>query len=260
MDPENQNPTPPVTTPAPTDNQPPTPPATPPVGSETPPTPPTETSTPPAPATPPIDVEAIKKELTENITGTVQKEVAEKIAKALGLTKEQEEQLPTDPKALLELVKSEATKATQAILDEQHTTDAKVAADRAKNIEAGAASFVKLWDGQYDQLAESGKVPKIALPATDPNYMNDPGYLAKQRILGKLKEIVLQNEMDGVDYVPTLKEVFYENPNIINIETKTGANVPVSGGGRVTTPNQGLSYEQLHNTPVEELVARKHES
>ena len=226
----------------------------------TPPAPPEPTATPepqlPTPAEPSIDVEAIKKEVSEGVTTTV----LEKIKSAFGLSEKQKEELPTNPEELLAKVREESKKVIQEALTAKETADEKAQQEaesqRQTQITEGAEKFKQLWADQYTDLADQGKVPKIT-NADDPN---DPGNQAKTKILTKLKQILDENEKNGVDYVPTLKEVYYETPNILSTETQAGANVPISGGGRSTTPNAGMSYEQLNKTPIEDMVKAKSES
>jgi len=236
-------------------------PATPPA----PPSPVDPVSTPaPEPTAPPavtpepqqLDTEALKKEISESVTGEVQKSVIAKIAEALGLGKKEEEALPTDPAELLEMVENKTRETAESVLSERENAAQKQQETRDQELTSGAEKFKQLWTDQYSQLAESGRVPKIVTP-TD---VNDPGNIAKAKILSKLRTILNENEANGIDYVPTLKEVFYENTDILRIETTTGANAPISGGGRATTPNSGLAYEALNKTSLEDLIKAKRES
>ena len=243
------NPTPPVppVTP-PTEVTPPITPVTP----DTPVTP--EPVTPTAPVSP--DLSGIKTELEGSITEKVSKSIAERIGAALGLNQKQKEELPTDPQELLKMVREESKKGTQEILSEQEKQTQQVADAREKQLTEGATRFQTLWADQYTQLAEGNRVPKIVNAAD----VNDPGNQAKVKILARLKEILDDNQSKGIDYVPTLKEVFYENPNLLNTAT-AGGNVPISGGGRAIANNsQSLPYDQLNKATTEELLARKYQN
>lgn len=228
-----------------------TPPAQPPVTE--PATSPATESTPPAtpPAAPQVDLEKVQSEVTEQVS----KSVLEKIAGALGLNKEEKKTLPTDPDELAKFIQYNAKKGTESVLSERERADQEIQAARETQLTEGAARFQQLWRDQYSELAESGKVPKI----TDPNDKNDPGNQAKIRILTKLKQIIDDNAAKGVDYVPTLKEVFYENPNVLTIETTTGATVPISGGGRtISNPSSVMPYDKLRETDIEDMVKSKY--
>ena len=229
----------------------------------TPPTPESQVATPPpTPAPSPSqtlsndadELKAIGERIEGSITEKVEKSVFDRIGKALGLTKEEEEQLPTDPKELAKFVREESKKGVQEIFSEQERAEQQRLADHDKQTSEGAQKYQQLWAGQYNELASRGMVPPITNPA-DPN---DIGNRAKVIILTKLYQVLKDNEANGVDYVPTIKEIFYENPNIFRTETTAGANVPVSGGGRVTAPNNGLTYEQMHKSDIDDLVKAKY--
>ena len=68
----------------------------------------------------------------------------------------------------------------------------------------------------------------------------------------------IKTNTKGINYVPTLKEVFYEHPEVLSTATTTGTTAPISGGGRAIINNQGgLSYKELHNTNIEDLIKAK---
>lgn len=202
-----------------------------------------------------VDVEGITKSIRETVTGEVSKSILEKISGALGLNKEEKKSLPTDPEELAKFVREEAAKGTRDVLTSQQQAEQEAERAREEQVNQGAQRFQTLWKDQYSQLAESGKVPKIV----NENDPNDPGNQAKVKILAKLKTILDENQAKGIDYVPTLKEVFYENPNVLSTETQEGLDVPVSGGGRtIATTGTGMSHDQLSKTSIEDLVAKKY--
>jgi len=234
----------PVVTPPTTPTVPPvapvtTPPATPPV--EPPATPPTEQK---------VDIIKITEDIKKEVTGEVSKNILQKLGKALGLTKEEEQELPKDPAGLLKLIRKESAKTTEDALKSREKEQTKTQQEETERQKQVSDSFVKLWTNQFNQLAESNRVPKIV----NANDANDPGRVAKNKILLKLHQIIKDNEAKGIDYVPTLKEVFYENPDIL--KEVAGANTPVSGGGRTTTATQGMGYPELHNTPMSTIVEK----
>lgn len=202
------------------------------------------------PSTPQPDIAKLEGSVTEKVS----KVLLEKIGSALGLTKEEKKTLPTDPEELAKFVQENAKKGTEEVLSERERADREQAEARERQISEGSQRYQGLWKTQYEQLAASGKVPKIV----NPTDKNDPGNLAKVKILTKLAAILKENEANGVDYVPTLKEIYYEFPDVLTTATTTGATVPISGGGRSMTPNDGLSYSQIHSTDVEDLVRNKY--
>lgn len=235
-------------------------PQTPPVIPETEPK--SETQTPQVPVSEPQQSQAPlpsidPAKLESTITEKVSKGVLDKIAGALGLTKEEKKSLPTDPDELAKFIQDNAKKGTEAVLTEREQAEQDAEQERQTQLNEGAQRFQNLWRTQYNELAESGRVPKVVNPQ-DPQ---DPGNVARVKILTKLKQIIDNNAERGVDYVPTLKEVFYENPDVLKIETTTGATVPVSGGGRtITNASSALPYDSLHKMDVDDLIKRKYQN
>jgi len=199
-------------------------------------------------STPPID--------EATITEKVSKGVLAKLSEAFGLTKKEEEQLPTDPKELLKLAEERGSEAAKKVLEDREEDARFQQESQEKQITEGAQKFQQLWLNQYKDLANANRVPQI-VNAQDPN---DPGNVAKVQILTRLKQILDENQANGIDYVPTLKEVFYETPNILSTATTTGANVPVSGGGRTTSSTNGLAYSALNKMDIDDIVKAKYEN
>jgi len=196
------------------------------------------------------DLEKIESSITEKVS----KSLIERIGTALGMTKEEKKQIPTDPDELRAFVREESKRGTQEILSEREKADQKAQEEREQQITEGATRFQTLWKNQYNELAESGRVPKILKPEDK----NDPGNIAKVKILTKLSQIIKENEANGIDYVPTLKEVFYENPNLLRTDTIAGATTPVAGRGRSVAPGEVLPYDRLHKTNLEDIVKEKY--
>ncbi len=243
--PENQQPT------TPTEPQQPAIPSTPtePVQPVTPtepsvPTQPTQPAVPTAPVTPAVDEEKVAKSIID------------KIAEGLGITKKEEKaQIPTDPDGLAKFVEDKSAKTVQKVLEDREQAEKDAQETQEKSLAEGAKRFQDLWTSQYNELAESGRLPKV----TNAGDLNDPGNQAKTKILTKLKQVLDENQAKGVDYVPTLKEIFYEFPDVLRTDTVAGANAPVSGGGRaVANSGQGLPYDNLHKTDIEDLVRAKY--
>ncbi len=210
----------------------------------------------PSPQTTPQPVAPISQEELDKLQASVEKTTTEKVSKsviskigeALGLTKkEQEEEVPTDPKKLKEYIANVAKKQTEEILKSKETATAETTKEQEEKLQEGAKNFQQVWAYQYVEMANLGNVPKIEKPQ-DPQ---DPGNVAKARLLLKLKEVLDENKKNNVDYVPSLWEILSRYPNVLKT---AGANVPVSGGGRTSVDNARISYEKLHATPIEEMI------
>jgi hypothetical protein len=232
------NPVTPVTEPVTT----PTPPVEP-----TTPTTPTEPTTPQTPPTKPQEPTPTIN--TDEIKEEVSKGVIQKIGEALGLTKKEEAKLPTDPKELEKLVEDRSKKTVQEILDERDTKAKEEEEAHEKEVQEGAKRYQNLWASQYDQLATAGKLPKIE----DINDVNDPGRQAKAKLLTKLYEVLQENEKNGIDEVPTLKEIYYDYPEVLTNKV-AGATTPVSGGGRTHSSGNAMDYNDIHNSSFEDIL------
>ena len=233
-----------------------TPPATPPVAPATPPTTPpapvtppvaptTPPAAPPAPAPAPVDVAAMKEEVSKGILS--------KLGEALGFTKKQSDKLPTDPAELKAYIDKSGTDAAKAILKEREDADAKAQKAYNESITQGGKEYQELWTRDFSELVKLGHAPAIVNPAD----ANDPGIIARTKIMVKIKEIMDQNKAAGLDIVPTMWEIMSRFPNVLTLETTTGANVPISGGGG-NAPTTTPDYDRIHSTPIETMVADKH--
>ena len=153
----NQTTTPPVNTPpavppvAPVEPPvvPPVAPTTPPVAPTEPPatTPTTPPVTPPAvPPADPIDVEKMTQEIETTVTGKVEKSVLAKIAGALGLSKKEEEEIPTDPAKLKAYIQETAKEQAQEMFKARDEKTTQSAEDKQKQLSEGAEGFKKVWE------------------------------------------------------------------------------------------------------------------
>lgn len=219
-------------------------------------TPPVTTTTPTTttpPATAPIDTAEIEKKITETVTGTVSKSVIEKIGEALGLTKKEEEKLPTDPEGLRKFIAEESKKQAEAIIKSKEDAITTTETQREEQLKQGAEGYKKVWSREYDSISESGLAPKIE-KADDPQ---DPGNIIKTKILVKLKEVLDENAKNGQDYVPSLWEITHKYPEVLKADvTVPGATVPISGGGK-GGQNGDNFYNRVHSTSIEDMVANK---
>ncbi len=112
----------------------------------------------------------------------------------------------------------------------------------------GAKKFQETWAFQYHEMAKHGSVPTIEKPE-DPQ---DPGNVAKGRILLKLNEVLEENKKNGIDYVPSLWEILSRYPSVFKT---AGANTPVTGRGRAGGGETQMPYAKLHNTSIEAMVS-----
>ena len=152
-----------------------------PTTSVTPPVVPTPPVT-PAPLATPEDktlseeqVASITKDVSGKVGEEVSKSVIQKIGDALGLTKKEEDELPTDASALRKLVDSAVGKRfdrQSKDVVKQDKQDATVRQDRIDGIVTG-------WHFQYDQLSKLGKLPAIK----NPNDTNDEGVVARRKLI-----------------------------------------------------------------------------
>ena len=247
--------TPPATPPAQT-TPPVTPPATPdqpaPLVDTIPATvpPPTITSPQTTPQTPPTQeqLDEMKAEAEKLGTEKASKSFIQKLTEAFGLSKKEEEEVPTDPTKMKEYISNVAKKQAEETLKVRDEKAAETTKEQDDKLQEGAKNFQQTWTYQYEQMAINGGVPKIEKPQ-DPQ---DPGNIAKGRILLKLNEVLEENKKNGIDYVPSLWEILSRYPNVFKT---AGANVPVAGRGRTTGGETRMPYAKLHNTPIETMVA-----
>ena len=211
--------------------------------SATPPADPPATPTPPA--TPPAFSEEESTKLKEEISKGVSESVIQKIGKALGLTKEEEEGLPKSKEALTKLV-SEGVQAEfkrrDAEVDKEDKETDKQRQDRVDGIVRG-------WHSQYEAVGRAGKVPKVE-NAQDPN---DKGVVARRKIILGIGKIREENKKQGIDHIPTISEVLLTYPNILS--GPPGADLPISGNTRVKEEGDSFTYPELHEPTFEEIAA-----
>ena len=231
----------PATPPAPTVD--PVSPTTPPAAPITPPVAPPTPPAPPVPA--PIDVAKVEEKVTKGVLA--------KIGEALGITKKESDKLPTDPAELKAYIDKSGTEAAKAILKEKEDAEVKAEETYDKSITQGAKEYQELWTRDYNELAKIGRAPAIVNAAD----ANDPGIIARSKIMLKVKEVMDQNRAAGLDVVPTMWEIMSRFPDVLTLETITGANVPISGAGK-NVPTTTPDYDRIHNTPMTEMVANKH--
>ena len=235
-------------------DQQPTQPTTP---TQTPQTPPMQTQpqvtqqpavTPEAPTLTDEQSNTLKESITKDLEGRVgeqvSKSVIQKIGEALGLTKKQEEALPTDAQQLQKLIDDKVkekfdTLAQQAEQEEQLSEQQR--SERVNTIIGG-------WYTQYNQLAKSGKVPTIK----NSNDENDVGVQARKKIIIAIGKMVDENKKQGVEYVPSVSDVLLSNPEVLS--ALPGADLPISGNTQAQENNASFSHQEVRTKSFEELA------
>lgn len=245
-------PTPPTTPapstapePAPASEPVPAPTTTPPVVPTTPPAEPT-----PTPASPVSEEAATKlkediaKDVSEKVTKTVSESVIQKFAKALGLTKEEEKDLPKDPESLKKLVDEKVQEAFKARDEEA----GKVTEETEKERQERVDNIVKGWHSQYESLSRAGKVPKIE-NAQDPN---DKGIQARRKLILAIGRAIDQNKQQGIQHTPTVGEVLLTTPDVLT--GPPGGDLPISGNTQVREESDSFTHEELRKESFEEIA------
>ena len=263
---EGQTPTPPVTpdpntpadgqttllvTPEPTS-------VTPPVDPKVTPDPTSQTTLPVTPVTPPVvaetppvtpavsdeQIKTITKDITKNVEGTVSKSVIQKISDALGLTKKEEEILPTDAGELKKMIDSGIKKGLEVVKTEQQEEQDKGNEQHQQKID----DVVRGWHGQYEQLVRLNKMPAIVDIKND----NDPGVIARRKMMLAIGEMIKVNKGKGIDYVPTMSDVFVGNPNVLN--PPPGADLPIAGNTG-SVPQDNFENKDIRSNSMESIAA-----
>lgn len=222
-----------------------TPPVTPP--ADTPPvTPPADPVTPPVtpPATPPVtppklseeDVTKMRETIKTEVSETVSKSILQKIGDALGFTKKETEELPTDKPSLQKLIDSSVADKFKSQTQTVEKQDEQDATDRQTRID----STVKGWHFQFSELSRLGKVPVIK-DATDPT---DEGVVARRKLIMSIGTIIDETRKTNPtsDHVPSISEVLVRFPDVL--KGPPGANLPISGDTAVRAPAVALDYEK----------------
>lgn len=237
--------TPPATAPQtpPSDPTSVTPPADP--TPTTPPSDPTSAPTTTAP-TPPVEeskpslseeqVASMRKDITEEVSGDVSKSVIQKIGDALGLTRKEEEKLPTDAESLKKLIDAEVGKQFSRVSKDAEKQDREDADTRQTRID----STIKGWHFQYNELARIGKIPVIK----DAVDTNDEGIVARRKLIlaiGKIIDEIRQADPNS-DYIPSVSEALVRFPNIL--KGPPGGDLPISGNTAVRESTDSFSYEK----------------
>src|SRR3990167_225053 len=225
-------------------------------GKTTPPTQPQapqQPETPPSapPATPPAvsadQAAKLSEEITQDVSGKVSEQVSksvlERIAGALGLTKKEEEKLPTDAETLKKLVDERVSEEFNRLAGEAEQEETKTEEERQGRIN----SIISSWYTQYTQLANLGKVPRILKEGDQ----TDKGMQARKKLILAIGKKIEDNKKNGVNYVPSISDVLIENPNVL--KGPPGADLPISGNTQAAEEG-GFSYKEIANKSFEQIA------
>lgn len=193
-------------------------------------------------------VNSIKADISKDVAGKVSQEVSksviERIGEALGLTKKQEDNLPTNADDLQKIVDQKL---------EQKFNEYKTAADEEDKAEeesrqARINATVNSWFTQYNQMAKLGKVP-----AMKENKEGDPGYDARKKLIIAIGKMIEQNKAQGVEYTPSIADVLVAYPDVL--KGPPGADLPISGNTAVRENESIMDYKELHNKSFEDIAS-----
>ena len=196
-----------------------------------------------------FDVNSLKEEISKDLSGkvseTVSKSVIEKIGEALGLTKKEEEKLPTNPEDLKAIVDAKVNEA----LSQRDKQSKEAEQQSEKERETKVNDIIKSWHSEYNSLVAAGKAPKI----TNPNDPNDKGVQARRKlILGVDKILKSEKASGGGGRTPSLSEVMLANPRVL--EMPPGADLPISGNTGVMESEDAFTNKEIRGQSFEELL------
>jgi hypothetical protein len=233
------------------------PPATSPEPTPTPaptPTPiPTPTPTPtPAPAPVPAMSDEQMKSLKDSIStdvsgrvsGEVSKSIIQRIGEALGLTKKEEDELPSNATQLKKIIDQKIQEQFSQLSSQATDEEKREATEKQQRID----TIVTTWYGQYNQLARIGKVPPVT-KADDPN---DKGVMARRQIIIAIGKMIEENKKNGIEYVPSISDVLISYPNIL--KGPPGADLPISGNTQVREPQDAFTHKEIRDKSFEEIA------
>lgn len=188
--------------------------------------------------------ESISADLSAKVGEEVSKSVIAKIGDALGLTKKQEEALPTDPKDLQKIIDQKVEEKFKNISTEASEHEKQEKEDRQKRIDG----IVTGWYSQYNQMARLGKVPAIS-KQDDPN---DKGVVVRRKIITAIGKMIDKNKSEGVEYTPSVADVLVSIPNILS--APPGADLPIGGNTSNNDDSTKFSHNEIHGGSFESIA------
>lgn len=233
--------------------------------------------TPPAKATPSSEPEpeVDLKEIAEEIKRTTREELKQEVLKSIGITEEQKQKAGDEGFKFPWELRGETSPATwheQAEGNRQYLEfvrkqeEAKAAEVNKKTQEAELIRVQDInnrWDEQLEYLRSEGSLPAIApeiktklkegkrLTAEE---RKDPGLVAQRDMFDLMSQLATEAEERGEKPIGDIVHIynrFYVKKN----KKPAGAAAPVSGSRPAVSTQKGeLSYEELHNSDMSELI------
>jgi len=190
--------------------------------------------------------EDITKDVEGKVSEQVSKSVIQKIGEALGLTKKEEDSLPTDKETLQKIIDAKVSEKFEHLSKESEQQEKYEEQARQQKTQ----EIVRSWHRQYNDLARLGKVPVIK----NPTDQNDPGVVARRKIImGIGKLIDEQKQSDPTNsYTPSISDVLLRAPDIL--KAPPGADLPISGDTSVRENQDSFSYKDIHSKSFQEII------
>lgn len=225
----------------------------------------------PSVVTPQIDISKISEDVTARVSETVESKIAEATEKAAQTAAEKataniaeklvgKPQEEYAPKSWEQVKKDAAAEALKTVEErEKQQAEAKKAEEDNKSkqaIETEKTQYAQ-WDQQLSNLAEAEIIPKHSPDIQSKlekkeKLTNEDLQQPSVAIRRKLFELAKTHPEDGNN----LELIAYKYRNELTVSDEMpGANAPVFGAPKAntSTSNKTYTWEQLHNTPVEEL-------
>jgi len=193
-------------------------------------------------------VASLKDSITKDVSGVVSQEVSksviQKIGDALGLTKKQEEALPTDADALKKIVNEQLEQRFAKLEEEGEKEEKQSETQRQERING----IVQGWYTQYNQLSKLGKVPQMKEAKE-----GDAGYDARKKLILAIGKMIEQNRSQGIEYTPSISDILVAHPQVL--EGPPGADLPISGNTQVRETGESFKYKDIKEKSFEEIAA-----
>jgi hypothetical protein len=208
-----------------------------------------------------FDVEEFKKSTVEE----AQKAVMEKIAKGLGLTKEEKEEAQkelvppweqrgeTKPKSWKEHAEYSADLAEW----KRKQTEAEIAKSQ-QDQENEATEVNKKWNDYWDSelkgLEESEEIPLVK----DEKDSNDPGKKIRIKLFAKMKEVGDKRQAEGLAPITSVELIYRKYKDELN-EEPSGSDAPVSFGKKGVSSSKGeddYSYSEIHGKNFDQIKGK----
>ena len=171
------------------------------------------------------------------------KSVIQKIGEALGLTRKQEQALPTNADDLQKIIDKKVEERFAKFSEQAEQEETQSEQERQSKID----NIVTGWYSQYNQMARLGKVPAV----TKADDQNDKGVQARRKIILTIGKMIEENKKNGIDYVPTVSDILISQPNILKIP---GDDLPISGNTQVREDTAVFSNSEIKKKSFDQLA------